>query len=152
MKAISLWQPWAKLVAVGAKTIETRGWSTSYRGPLAIHAAKTWNSELNALRLSEPFWPALQKGGWERFNELPRGGVVATCRLAACLYISANGMGPSTGYVRLPGEPERSFGNYAPGRYAWMLEDVVALPAMVPFRGAQGFFDVPDDLLKGGSL
>ncbi len=41
MKAITLHQPWATLVAVGAKRIETRSWATSYRGPLAIHAART---------------------------------------------------------------------------------------------------------------
>src|SRR5690348_17556570 len=40
MKALTLTQPWASLVAIGAKRIETRSWSTSYRGPLAIHAAK----------------------------------------------------------------------------------------------------------------
>lgn len=39
MKALTLWQPWASLIALGVKTIETRSWSTSYRGPLAIHAA-----------------------------------------------------------------------------------------------------------------
>lgn len=31
--AISLWQPWATLMAIGAKTIETRSWSTRHRGP-----------------------------------------------------------------------------------------------------------------------
>jgi activating signal cointegrator 1 len=40
MKAITLTQPWATLVAIGAKRIETRSWPTNYRGPLAIHAAK----------------------------------------------------------------------------------------------------------------
>jgi len=35
-KAISLKQPWANLVASGAKTIETRKWSTNYRGDLVI--------------------------------------------------------------------------------------------------------------------
>ena len=40
MKAISLWNPWAALIRCGAKTIETRSWSTQYRGQLAIHAAK----------------------------------------------------------------------------------------------------------------
>jgi hypothetical protein len=42
IKCISLWQPWASLVAVGAKRIETRGWATAYRGRLGIHAAKRW--------------------------------------------------------------------------------------------------------------
>lgn len=46
MKAITLWQPWASLIACGAKTIETRSWGTPYRGPLAIHASKRMNQEL----------------------------------------------------------------------------------------------------------
>ncbi|MFL5577327.1 MAG: ASCH domain-containing protein [Gemmatimonadaceae bacterium] len=40
MKALTLTQPWATLVAIGAKTIETRSWPTHYRGEVAIHAAK----------------------------------------------------------------------------------------------------------------
>ena len=36
MKALSLYQPWATAIALGSKRIETRGWPTSYRGPLAI--------------------------------------------------------------------------------------------------------------------
>jgi len=40
MKAISLCQPWADLIALGYKTVETRYWATKYRGPLLICAAK----------------------------------------------------------------------------------------------------------------
>nr|WP_320146014.1 ASCH domain-containing protein [uncultured Anaeromusa sp.] len=40
MKAITILQPWASLIACGAKKIETRGWATKYRGPIAIHAGK----------------------------------------------------------------------------------------------------------------
>lgn len=40
MKAISLKQPWANLIADGEKTIETRTWSTNYRGPLLIVSSK----------------------------------------------------------------------------------------------------------------
>ena len=39
-KSLSLWQPHAQAIALGIKPFETRGWSTDYRGPLAIHAAK----------------------------------------------------------------------------------------------------------------
>ncbi len=39
MKALTLCQPWASLVALGHKRIETRCWETKYRGTLAIHAA-----------------------------------------------------------------------------------------------------------------
>ncbi len=38
MKALTIRQPWASLIAHGVKTIETRSWKTSYRGPIAIHA------------------------------------------------------------------------------------------------------------------
>jgi len=40
MKAISLWQPWASMIASGKKTIETRSWPTSYRGDLLICSTK----------------------------------------------------------------------------------------------------------------
>lgn len=39
MKALTLWQPWATLVAMEVKKIETRCWSTKYRGEIAIHSA-----------------------------------------------------------------------------------------------------------------
>jgi len=38
MKCLSIRQPWAWLVCVGAKTIENRSWATTYRGVIAIHA------------------------------------------------------------------------------------------------------------------
>jgi hypothetical protein len=40
MKAISIKQPWANLIASGQKTIETREWSTSYRGQLLLVSSK----------------------------------------------------------------------------------------------------------------
>jgi hypothetical protein len=41
MKAISLKQPWANLVASGKKTIETRKWATKYRGDLVVCSSKS---------------------------------------------------------------------------------------------------------------
>lgn len=40
MKAISVRQPWASLIAGGLKTIETRKWFTKYRGDILIVASK----------------------------------------------------------------------------------------------------------------
>jgi len=40
MKALSIKQPWANLIATGQKTIETRLWPTDYRGPLLIVSSK----------------------------------------------------------------------------------------------------------------
>lgn len=40
MKALTIHQPWASLIAYGFKRFETRGWRTNYRGLVAIHAGK----------------------------------------------------------------------------------------------------------------
>ena len=40
MRAFTLTQPWASLIAIGLKMHETRSWRTSYRGPLLIHASR----------------------------------------------------------------------------------------------------------------
>ena len=60
MKALSLRQPWASLIANGRKTIETRTWRTHYRGPLAIHAS------------ARPY------------DDLPTGGIIAVAWLYDC--------------------------------------------------------------------
>lgn len=41
MKALTVHQPWAKLIVSGLKRIENRIWPTSHRGPLLIHAGKS---------------------------------------------------------------------------------------------------------------
>ena len=41
MKALSIKQPWASMIAQGDKTIETRSWGTEYRGELLIVSAKS---------------------------------------------------------------------------------------------------------------
>lgn len=66
MKALSLRQPWASLVADGRKTIETRTWRTRYRGPLAIHAS------------ARPY------------EDLPTGGIVAVAWLYGCRPMEAD--------------------------------------------------------------
>lgn len=48
IKAISLYQPWASMIASGTKTIETRKWATSYRGDLLICSTK--KPVINGLR------------------------------------------------------------------------------------------------------
>lgn len=50
MKAITLKQPWAWAVIFGGKDIESRSWSTKYRGPLMIHAGKAFRTDLTMPR------------------------------------------------------------------------------------------------------
>ena len=132
--ALSLTQPWATLVAVGAKRIETRSWPTRYRGWLAIHAAQglagMTEREFSAYCARPPFAAALSSA-----FPVPRGAVLAVVRL-----VDVVGLTP----MDVPPEPERSFGDYTPGRYAWHLADVIRLPAPVPQRGALGLWGWPE--------
>jgi len=41
MKALSVKQPWANMIAAREKTIETRTWATAHRGDLLIVSSKT---------------------------------------------------------------------------------------------------------------
>lgn len=141
MKAISLWQPWATLIALNEKLIETRGRLTYYRGPLAIHAAKKNSNQLGHMTwLTEPFATVLHRHG---VDMLPRGFVVATCELVDCVPIEPL----STGWTRdgqtwtLTGQ-ERQFGDYTPGRFALLLGNIKQLAQPVPAVGAQWLFEV----------
>lgn len=159
MKAITLTQPWATLVAIGAKQIETRGWSTNYRGPLAIHAAKGIGPVggargLMSLCRSEPFRSALLSAGILGTPALPRGAIVAVCAIHDCRLTTIEAAPDKrgwSGYVdnRLTywdlTEQERAFGDYAPGRYAWLLADVRALPTPIPVKGALGLWEWEED-------
>jgi hypothetical protein len=45
VKTLTVRQPWAWAIARGHKNVENRGWSTTHRGPLAVHAALRWDDE-----------------------------------------------------------------------------------------------------------
>ncbi|HET8777953.1 MAG TPA: hypothetical protein VFN76_09870 [Candidatus Limnocylindria bacterium] len=77
MKALSLTQPWASLVAIGAKTIETRNWTTAHRGPVAIHAAKGFPEGARYICHDEPFGSTLRSAGILRMGDLPLGAIIA---------------------------------------------------------------------------
>lgn len=132
MRAISLWQPWATLCVIGAKRIETRHWSTPYRGLLAIHAAKRWTAEEKAFAASPVFADALNGRGFNPAS-LPLGAVVGTVNLVDVV---------RTEKVRdsISAE-ERAFGNFSDGRYAWLLETPALFDVPFPMKGAQGFFE-----------
>jgi activating signal cointegrator 1 len=130
VKALSLTQPWASLVAIGAKRIETRSWRTSYRGPLAIHASK---SGLAWSNISANYLAALKDGGITTIEELPFGKIVAICRLLDCI--------PTEEAILSISRREETFGDYSPGRWAWLLSDIEPLLEHVPAKGALGLWE-----------
>jgi hypothetical protein len=146
MKAISLWQPWASFIAIGVKPYETRSWrppSSLIGDRIAIHAAKRC--------------PTDEDREWARrhgIDELPLGSIVCTA-----LLVGAYQCGPIIGrHAQISDEVLGSakldgvaltrsgvavdeFGDYAAGRWAWLMTDVLPYYPTVPARGAQGIWN-----------
>lgn len=176
-RAITLHQPWASLVALGIKTIETRSWPTKYRGRLLIHAAtrpirdtpvergRIGDSEYS-VRLVGRYGAVIEGPGIRPWDltagigrqggvPMPLGAVVATAMLhAICPMVDVlTGEGPAGQdwyshalYITRHADPELAivdrwadlndprrevdvsdqvpFGEFTPGRWAWLLSDV----------------------------
>lgn len=149
MKALTLTQPWATLVAIGAKRFETRSWSTTYRGPLAIHAGKGLGPVggmrgLRELCGREPFRSVLTEAGFADPADLPRGLIVCTAELVGCSEVCGYPIEPGGLGVR-GAEFERDFGDYTPGRYAWVLRNVRPVPSGLTARGMQKLWNWDDN-------
>ena len=138
IKAITIKQPWATLIAIGEKKFETRSWATKHRGPIAIHAGKAIDKEA----FNEPaIYSTLIKHGITQPSDLPTGAVIATANLIECHKIIADyyGMyeqesaGTDKGHL-IVGD-EWWFGNYEEGRYAWQLANLQVLHEPVPAKG-----------------
>lgn len=136
MKALSLTQPWASLVCLGAKKIETRSWYTSYRGPLLIHASKSYPKWAKDFTHREPFYSALRPHGNYAYPELVCGQIIGMCSVKDCV---------STESIRDLSHTESAFGDYSANRYAWILEDGHFLPHSIPAKGSLGLWPVEWD-------
>ncbi|MCC6907081.1 MAG: ASCH domain-containing protein [Phycisphaerales bacterium] len=160
MKCLSLWQPWASAIAIGSKRIETRCWATSYRGPLLIHAAKRCRvGELRELE-QQNIWrgamlPLVALN--DHFKDwLPFGAIVAIADLVDCwptyyfdssvdLDVPRHAVGIER--TRCFDWCERNMGDFGPGRFGWVLDNVRRIHPAIPYRGFQQLFEVPDSLL-----
>jgi hypothetical protein len=152
--AITIHQPWAQFIALGAKKYETRSWHTPLRGVIAIHAGKN-TDELDdiddnisiARSMSEAarahyfatngrgrFLMALRStfldAGFKKSLDLPLGAVLGIARLIACHSTTSMSLDNLS-------EREKLFGNFCPGRFAWELEMVQVFAAPIPARGGQ---------------
>lgn len=139
MKAISLWQPWATLVALNGKRFETRSWPTTYTGPLAIHASKN-TAALDAIfgDATPPEFRAIKRlmasVGLGCREPFPLGAVVCTVDLVGCWRTDF------MGGDELVTDAEKIVGDWSPGRFAWVLTQVKRLEPPIPAAGRQGLW------------
>ena len=135
MKAITLIQPWATMIAVGAKTYETRSWSTSYRGMIAIHAGK-----------SQKYPPSGVLAVMREANvdplTLPYGKIVCVGFLTDCIEMDMALIARQT-------VMESALGDWQMGRFAWKLENIKVLQIPFAVNGSQRLWNwQPPDYLK----
>ena len=132
MKALSMTQPWAQALFIGLKHYETRSWSTNYRGPLLIHAAKHWRKP------DKDFAQTERALGRFTAHRIPFGAIIGKVDLVNVCPVEEM-LGVITGLERL-------YGDYSPGRYAWELANPVLFPEPIPYRGALRLFNVDDSI------
>lgn len=122
MKCLSLKPPWHWAILEGHKQIENRTWRTNYRGPLLIHASKTWDEQgariLNRNGFHGPF-PA-------NFGMIV--GIVDLIDVIDDLMPVAS--------------------KWFTGPFGWILRNPRWLPKPILWRGMLGLFDVPDEVIQ----
>ena len=141
---IVLTQPWATLMAIGTKQVETRSWSTTFRGPLGIHAAASFPKECRALCYRPPFARALAQAGYNAPDDLPLGQVLAVTEVYDCQ--------PTQDIRELLTWEERQFGDYTAGRYGWLTRGVRRLREPFPLRGLQRIQKLPSPIAESELL
>lgn len=137
MKALTISQPFATLIATGQKWVENRTWETKYRGPLAIHAGKG-TQYMTRREMDE--------------QELPYGSVVAVANLVACVELSMVRRVLFPTEFRKAGIDRQQFleHKHTEGPWCWVLMLASRFEKPVAARGAQGLWNWEPPTGKGG--
>lgn len=133
IKALSLKQPFAWLIANGHLLVDDRTWETQYRGPILIHASKGLYKEYYEYLKSTTDIPLPDK------EELEYGGVVGIAKLVQCCK-------PRNLPVGISREQRAHFGGIHQDYFGFLFEQASPL-AFIPCRGKLGIFNVDMDAL-----
>ena len=142
MRALTLYQPWATLIAELLKHFETRTWrppAVRMGERIAIHAGKVTDAWF---RKSPLVTRALGA------DALPSGAIVALIVLASVHRTPVMGGMPKALRDAPQGPDEMEFGDYGPGRWIWQLEDIQRLPEPVACPGNRTLWTVPQEIVQ----
>ena len=144
MRAVSVWNPWATLLAHGFKKNETRGYPApaSLLGEsIAICSTKTVKADQRNAWGEVP--PAIKfealAAGLIKPASLMQGHLLGFATVADCVETTP-------AFIEGLTARERALGWYGPGRYAWLMSAFLPLSSPIPVRGAQGIWRLPDDV------
>ena len=153
MYAITLWQPWASLIAAGIKVQETRNWAPPHwliGQRIAIHAAKRRPTKALLKDLPQVIHDDMcmyARYGHDWVDNIPYGAVVCTAKFFGVAQIvgtkepgkeSLAAVRVGTGeHIRIFPDP---YGDYSVGRYIWGLQHIQKKRHPVPMAGKQGLW------------
>lgn len=155
IKVLTLWEPWATLLAYGFKKIETRPGKTTHKGIYLIHAAKKWSRQQDDFFYSACVHDALSSIGITERDHLNYGKIIGACQFSKCRHIvEIQEMIHSTrgerstyheltfidGTKRLISDEEQFFGDYGPGRWIWESINRKILENPIEYKGSQGYY------------
>ena len=138
MRGLTIQQPYATLLALGEKELETRSWRTNYRGPVALHSSAEFPPWCRKLLYIEPYRSALIRD--RKIALMPLGSILAIAEIVDCHPITED-------FCHTLSRAEYAFGVYNYGRFAFRIAGVRALRRPIPHKGALGFWHVPEPLL-----
>lgn len=159
LKILSLWQPHATLCVtpslrnpeVPAKPIETRGWPTSHRGWLGIHAAVKKDKFFRSLCQRPSFKKYIPD-----FDALPFGCITGMVKISGCYPTDSDQIRDFM--LRLSGNRKLdevyadilSFGDFSENRFGFMISDFVQFSTPIKARGGQGFwyYEMPNHITE----
>ena len=151
MRALTLTQPWAGLVASGIKRVENRPRrmikADDFGKRFAIHASREIDDAVyDRIKASAPELFTAAGYARSRWYDLSRitSAVIAVATLDRVMDPRACGIEPDSpeAAAPLPEDQRRWFF----GPFGYVLRDVIALEMPVPCRGWQGFWTLPDDI------
>ncbi len=128
MKALSVRAPWWWAILHLGKDIENRDWFTNQRGIVLLHAGKYWRQS----EIEEDFdycRDIAQRGDLKMPSDI------------------LDGCGCIVGSVEIVDCVSQSSSPWFFGDYGFVLRHPIAYGKPIPFKGALGFFEVPDSLL-----
>ena len=132
MKVLTVQEPYATFIMQRMKKIETRSWKTKYRGEIYIHAGKSKNflkkvNNNKVLKLLESI-------------DLNYGNIICKAELIDCVYMTKDFIDK----VKKENNYEYILGEYAVGRYAWILQNVQEIDQKIQAKGKLNIWTYPE--------
>ena len=130
-KALSVRAPWWWAILHG-KPVENRDWSTNFRGVIWLHASKHWSRREIEEDLDDVRYMAEEDK--LVLPDLDLGWMLDCC---GCI----------VGSVEIVDCVKEYPSAFFVGEYGFVLRNPVPLHTPIPFKGALGFFNVPESLI-----